>query len=365
MSVVGLLTALILGLAASFTPAESVLLGDLTLYEGSMVQLFSGHIPYIEFAYEHMPLSILPMAGAYFFSQFTGATFVLFFGLGSLMLLFATGEVVSRIGARIGVPDAGYRWVWIVAPILPLAMFRVDVLSVLLASLAILLAIRGRPGMSMLSTVGGILAKGWPVVGAASSWWMGRRREAAILIGGTAVLGVALVATPGFRSGRSFQGIHDETLVGGIVAMLRTAGGHDPGLINAAGAVYIQVGRWAIAATLVFGLTIAVWSLRVLRTRFSWVGGISLTAALTFALTLGSPLLSAQFVLWPMPFVALSGSRGARIALSAAGGLSMLLVGYWLPGSPWWHGLVVVRNLVLLMAAAYTMRDLQRHAMNS
>jgi hypothetical protein len=225
-----------------------------------------------------------------------------------------------------------------------------------------LLAMQNRPIASFLSTAGGILAKGWPIVGTASAWWRGKRKEAVFLIGGTALLGFALLATPGFRSSRTFVGVHQETLIGATIATARAVTGQDLGLVNAAGAIYIEVGRWALFATLAFGAALAVWSLRVLRTQFSWLGNVSLMAALAFSLILASPLLSAQFLLWPMPFVALSGSRNARIALSAAGGMSMLLVGYWLPGSAWWHGFVVARNVVLVAAAAFTMRDLQRHS---
>ncbi len=38
----------------------------------------------------------------------------------------------------------------------------------------------------------------------------------------------------------------------------------------------------------------------------------------------------------------------------------MLLVGYWLPGSAWWHAFVVARNAVLLLAAFLAMKDLRR-----
>ena len=325
-----------------------------------MERIFSGQIPYIGFSFEHLPLSAAPMALTYLLSQVTGISYVPLFGLLSLAMLFATGEIIVRIAARIGVNGAGIAWVFVVGPILPLIMFRVDPLSVLLASASVLLAIQGREAASSTALLGGVLAKGWPVVGTASDWWRGERRRATLLIGVTVVMATVLLSAPGFRSGREFAGIHQETLIGALVATIRGVTGNDIGLVGAAGATYVEVGNWAILATLAIGAVLAMWALLVLRSRFKWKASVSLSASLVFALILGSPLLSAQFLLWPMPFVAIAGSRNTRIALSVTGGMSMLLVGYWLPGSTWWHAFVVARNTLLIITAILAMRDLRR-----
>ncbi len=348
----------------TLTTATSPFFGDPALYEESMERAFSGQIPYIDFAFEHLPLSAAPMALVYVLSQATGLPYIPLFGLVSLAMLFATGEIVVRIATRVGVSGAGVAWVVVVGPILPLVMFRVDALSVLLASAGVLLAIQRRGPASLAATVGGILAKGWPVVGAASDWWRGKRGRAILLASGTVVMSAALLAAPGFRSGREFLGIHQETLIGALAATVRGITGNDIGLVGAAGATYVEIGAWAILVTLAIGASLAAWALLVLRTRFSWPGSLSLTTTLIFALILGSPLLSAQFILWPMPFVAVTGSRTTRVALSIAGGMSMLLVGYWLPGSTWWHGFVVARNMVLILAVILAMQDL-RHSLRA
>jgi hypothetical protein len=364
-ALVAVLVLVALTSLTSMTTATSPFFGDSTLYEKSMERAFSGQIPYIDFSYEHLPLSAVPMAIAYVLSQATGMSYIPLFGLVSLAMLFATGEIVVRIAKRTGVNGAGNAWVFVVGPILPLIMFRVDALSVLLASAGVLLAIQGREQASLAATFGGILAKGWPVVGAASDWWQGKRRQAILLASGTVLVGIALLTTPGFRSGREFVGIHQETLIGALVATERGLTGSDIGLVGAAGATYIEIGKWAILATFAFGAALAIWAVLALRSRFSWSGSLSLTTALIFALILGSPLLSAQFLLWPMPFVAVIGSRNTRIALSIAGGMSMLLVGYWLPGSTWWHAFVVARNTVLIFATIFAMQDLRRHSTNT
>lgn len=353
------LVALVLASITPFTAATTALFGDATLYETAMEKLFAGQIPYVDFPFEHLPLSAVPMALAYPIARVSGLPYTIAFAAVSLATLFATGEIIVRIADRIGVAGAGVRWVWIAGPIFPLVMFRVDALSVLLASVAVLLAIQHRELPSFASAAAGILAKGWPVVGAASDWWRGKRLRALALVGGTAAMGIALLAIPGFRSGREFAGIHQETIVGAFVVIGRAFAGSDLGLTDSAGAVYVAVGQWAVAATFAIGAIVGLLALLVLRRTFSWQGGISLTAALIFALLLGSPLLSAQFLLWPMSFVAIADSRRTAVALSVAGGMSMLLVGVWLPGSTWWHLFIVIRNIVLVVAAGFAMRDLQ------
>ncbi len=357
---VGLLIALVLGGIAAMTGATSPLLGDPRTYEESMAKLFAGQIPYVDFPFEHLPLSVLPMALVYVLSQATGLPYAAILALLSLAILFATGEIVVRIAAQMSVSGAGRRWVWLVGPILPLVIFRVDGLSVLLASSAVLLAIQQREFQSFASTIGGILARGWPVVGAASDWWRRKPARAIALAVGSALMGLSLLATPGFRSGREFVGIHQETIIGAIIATGRGIAGMDLGLVTAAGAVYVEVGQWALVVTFLVGIAMSALALLALRRRFSWPGSLSLTAALVFAIVLGSPLLSAQFVLWPMPFVAIVGSRYTRITLSVAGGMSMLLVGYWMPGSTFWHSFVVTRNVVLIVAAILALQDLRR-----
>ncbi len=359
------LVALILASITPFTAATTALFGDATLYETSMEKLFAGKMPYVDFPFEHLPLSAVPMALAYAIARVSCLPDSIIFACVCLATLFATGEIIVRIADRIGVKGAGVRWVWIAGPIFPLVMFRVDALSVLLASAAVLLAIQHRELPSFASSVAGILAKGWPVVGAASDWWRGKRLRAIGLVGGAAAMGIVLLAIPGFRSGREFVGVHQETIVGAFVVIGRAFAGSDLGLADSAGAVYVAVGQWAVAATFAIGAIVGLLALLVLRRAFSWQGSVSLTAALTFALLLGSPLLSAQFLLWPMPFVAIAGSKRTAVALSVAGGMSMLLVGVWIPGSTWWHAFIVARNIVLVVAVAYAMRDLRQISAHS
>ena len=351
------LTAIILAVGPGVLGRPTPLTADPHLYSEAMDHLFSGDIPYIDFAYEHLPLAIVPMAAAHIIAAPIGIPFGNPFTIVMLVIIFFSGVLVVRIGDELDLGDVGRRWVALMAPMLLIAPFRIDALSVMLATAAVYLAITGREGASLGAGMGAILSKGWPVVLAVADWWRGQRSRATGLVGFTVVVGALLLATPGFREGRSFVGVHQETLSGTLVIVWRMLLGSEAEIVNSAGAVYVETGVWALALNLLVGGAIALAALTVLRRSFSWQGGIALTGALTYAVLLASPLLSTQFLLWPIPFIALTGSRPARWLLTAAAAISVVLTGLWLPGTLWWHAAWLGRNVVLIAAAVYAVRD--------
>ena len=336
--------------------------GDSQLYAAAMDVMFRGEIPYLDFDFEHLPLTILPMAAAHAIAVVTGLPFTYSFMAITLAMTFVTGLLVARIGEDLGVGDAGRRWVMMVAPMLLIIPFRIDALSVMLTVAAVFYAIERHETASLAATIGAILSKGWPVVLAATDWWRGERRRARAVVVFTVALGVLLIATPGFRAARSFIGVHDETLSGSLVVVSRLLTGHDPQIVHSAGAEYVVAGTWAVLLNLAIGGAITLASLTVLRRAFSWRGGIALIAAMTYGVLLASPLLSAQFILWPIPFVALTGSRRGRVLLTTAASISVVLAAVWFPGTIWWHTGWLVRNLVLIAAAVQGVGDARRAA---
>lgn len=335
----------------------TVLTGDPRLYDESMEKLFSGAIPYVDFTFEHLPLAILPMALASMIASLTGLAFVYPFMILMLAMMFATGVLVVRIAGALDLGDVGLRFVVMVAPMLLIIPYRVDALSVLLAVAAIWYAVASKEGRSLAAALGAILAKGWPVVLAGADWWRGKQARAALLVGFTGLMVGLLSLTDGFRAGREFVGVHEETLSGTLVIVGRLAVGNEPQIVDSAGALYVVTGTWALVFNLAVGAIIAIAALSVLRHRFSWQGGVALTGALTYGVLLASPLLSTQFMMWPIPFVALTGSRRAQILLTAAGVLSVALTAVWFPQTLWWHTGWLIRNLVLVAAAIYGVRD--------
>lgn len=351
------LSALILAVGPGALGHPTPLTADPHLYSEAMERLFAGGTPYVDFPFEHLPLAIGPMAAAHIVAALTGIAYGNPFIIVMLGIIFVSGVLVVRIGDELKLEGVGLRWVVMMAPMLLIAPFRIDALSVMLAVAAVYLAMTSREGASLGAAMGAILAKGWPVVLAVPDWWRGERRRAIGLVSFTMAVAALLLATPGFREGRSFVGVHQETLSGTVVIVWRLVSGSGAGIVNSAGAVYVETGVWAAAFNLLVGASIALAALTVLRRTFSWRGGIALTGALTYAVLLASPLLSTQFLLWPIPFVALTGSRLGRWLLTAAAALSVALTGIWLPGTLWWHVGWLGRNLLLVAAAVYGVRD--------
>lgn len=334
--------------------------GDPHVYEAQMELVFSGQRPYFDFRFEHLPVTLVPMALAYAASAATGLAYAWPLLVVNLAMVFATGVFLVRIGNALGIAHAGQRFSVMAAPMLLIIPFRLDALSALLAVAAVWYAIAGRERWSMAATVGGILAKGWPAVLAATDWWRDERRRARLLVVSTVAVGLVMLALPGFRAGRSFDGVHQETVSGSIVIVARLLMGVDAGIVHWAGAEYVEAGGYAVLVNLAVGAVIAVSALRVVRGTFTWEGGIALTAALTYAVLLASPLLSAQFVWWPLPFVALVGARRGQIALTAAAALSVTLVAVWTPEALWWHSGWLVRNALLVAGAVFAVADVRQ-----
>lgn len=333
---------------------STVLAADTQIFREHMARLFSGQLPYIDFPFEHFPLAIAPMAIGNAVAPSANGLFTVVFAVVMFGVLAATGAIVQRTGSLIGVPNGGRRWILLTAFLLPLVLFRVDPVSVFFVALALLLAVNDRQPASAASLFAGIAAKGWPVVLVPVMWWRGHRRQAVLVVFFTAVLAGALLATPGFRSGRSFVGVHQETVSGSILVLARLLRGEPSGLVDAAGAVYVEAGVLALLTNLAVGGSLAIAGLFALRHRFTMKAGIALSATLTFAVMFASPLLSAQFLLWPTPFLALVSTRWARLLFVAASIITIGLLTIWSPSSTPWHIGLVLRNGALLGAAALT-----------
>ncbi len=355
------LAASLAALVVVFLPVAfghpTVYSGDPRVYSAAMELMFDGELPYMDYRFEHLPLTIIPMALAHVLAVLTGLPFSYPFMIIMLGMVFVTARLVARIADDLGLGDAGLRFVLMVTPMLVIIPFRVDALSVMLAVAGVFYAIRGRETASLAAAIGAVAAKGWPVVLAAADWWRDQRRRAMVLIGATVAMGLLLLATPGFRAGRSFVGVHEETLSGSLVITWRLLLGNEPQIIDSAGALYTEAGSWTLLLNLAVGAVIGFAALTVVRRAFSWQGAVALTGALTCAVLLASPLLSTQFVLWPIPFIALTGSRRNQAALTIVALISVFLTGVWFPGELWWHAGWLTRNLLLVLVGVLAVID--------
>ena len=130
-------------------------------------------------------------------------------------------------------------------------------------------------------------------------------------------------------------------------------------LVAAAGATYLAAPRQVAIVQLGVGLVLFVLVLSQLLASDRSQTYLTL-GLLTICGIVGSPLLSAQFLLWPSVFLALQPSKIVRILLLAAGALSTSIVAFFtlLTDSPTlWFAVVTLRNVILFLIIAVGLRS--------
>jgi hypothetical protein len=338
-----------LGLALTDTPLSE----DPKLYFDRVQDVVSGGVPYVHTELEHLPVSFVPMIMAWYLGGSSGIpAFTLVFAILMSIALYVSASAVRKVGIELGVDGADWSFLLIASPLFPLVVFRNDAVSVALTGLGLLALVRGGVSKGTLLTGIAIAAKGWPLVLSVGAWWRGHRLAAASLAVWTGSLILTLLAMPGFRAGRSFGGIHFETVLGSLVGFVRSARGDSLGLFEAAGAVYIDVPTMTVFFQAGLGLAVlAFFSWRLMRRTPTWERIIRLSAGITLCLLLGSPLFSAQFVLWPLLFVALVPSKTVRWGAATVSLLTVVYVALWPGLFSWtsvWMALIVIRNILVV-----------------
>lgn len=337
--------------AAAFP--EAVLAGDALDYRGLMVQMFSGKVPYLEMAYPHLPVMLVPMAAAWLIGGSENLQAYAFaLAAVSTAIVVATGLVLRKIEAGFGIADLTLRWLLLVVPLLPFLLFRNDSWVVFLAVAGILLASQGRKLASVLVLGAGSLAKGWPGLWAPFEWKRGSR-WAALSIAAFTLASFAILVSPPLQAAQDSRGTHTETVGGSFTGLARSANGDDL-LLERSAAVYIRGPWWLLAANIAIGGLIAASALRGLRSSFEWGRAWRLMGALTAALIIASPFFSTQYVAWLSPFAAVD--RRATSLMLPVNTASLVLLISWhemFEGKVWWWGLLVVRNVLFVLVGLY------------
>lgn len=325
--------------------------GDPLVYYERTAELFSGVTPYLEGEFEHLPLMLVPMLGAWALGgssgpmEFRGAwvllTAVAILGLGVMFRVIDT----DRRGTAV-------RWLIVSSPLMPLVLFRTEPWLLLPVVFAILSFLRGNRIGAGLGTLSGVLAKGWPLL---FVWWAWSRRWRTwvVAVASVSVAALAAVAlTPGFSSGRAFDGLHSESFGGALSGLVESVRGTGPRVFVAAGAVYVDAPSW-VALVGVVGLAIIAWHLwRVGRARDEAMPLV--LGALLAGAMLALPLQSTQFLWWLAPFVAFTRRISTLVgymAICTAGAIGLATFEAVFSGSALWFGLVVVRNIGLFGVA--------------
>lgn len=328
------------------------LVSDVNAYERISDAVWGGGLPYVDVPIEHLPVSALAILVIGGFSELTGFPMWILWPLAMSACFVATTLTLDRVALADGY---GFRFVVVAAPLLPLALYRIEPWVVLITVLGVAAWAGSRVTSATILTIAGALAKGWPVVIAGIGWRLGRRTVAvvSVVLSGLALL--AMTAVDGFRSGRTFEGIHSETMVGSIALVVRHLTDSPLELVRTAGAIYVDVPSvWVIINALpglaVIGL--GVWAML----RSNGARLLEATGLVTAGIVLASPLASTQFIWWLAPFAAFAVVRVRRSYMLAAT-IGLLTVSVYEIDSAWWSVAVLACNVVLYTSVALWLRS--------
>jgi hypothetical protein len=265
------------------------------------------------------------------------------------------------------------------AVLAPFVYFRIDLLSVLLATGAMALAVRRREraGGTLLGL--SVFTKVWPLALVPVLLALGKRRSAmwagAVVAAGTVAWvawagpkGLVQVAT--FRSANGWQ---IESVVGSVVRLFSSA---RPTLDQGAWRIG-TIPLWAelLLATATLALLGLAWSATNARRRVAGgdgttfhAAGVAGTASLAAvsAVLVCSPLLSMQYVTWLFPWVAIAVARGEqrleRVALlvTLLSTVTILQFDRLVQGSGFAQAVLLCRNASLVFLVVLSFRALLR-----
>jgi hypothetical protein len=243
--------------------------------------------------------------------------------------------------------------------------FRLDLISIALAALAIALVHRGRERSGGVILAASILAKLWPIT--LLPLLLVRRRWRALRwsVAGLALGAMAWVSWGGLSGPaqvltfRHARGWHVQSLIGNLVDILSEA----PTVLEQGTLRVGSVPLWA-RSLLLAGLVICssvIWLHCSRRPQFAnGLGALSAVAALlVFA-----PLLSDQYVFWLFPWAAIASAEGDRdvVLTCFLVGVATTAIGLVLAFTALAPTLVLLRNVFLVVVMVDAIRRLRRKA---
>jgi len=329
--------------------------GDPTLYGDTASSILAGGVPYLDVTVEHLPVLLVPILAVGLLSLITSTSFAALWPLVTIAVVVAT----VAFAGRIQLVDGYQRRIAVaMLPMLPLIIYRLEIYVVLLTLVALASFASSWYRAGSIWTLLGVLAKGWPIALVAIPFRKKHKGLAIGTLGATAAALGLIVLLPGFQQGRSFSGIHSETVVGDLILVFRNLVGTDLGLIRAAGATYVSAPASAVivnAAIAIPIIGVAIWA--VFHTSRT-VHLVSVVGLGVMGIILLSPLFSTQFVFWLVPFVVVLSGRSRAIYIVAAA-LSTTTVAFWNPNEAWWAFGVLARNVVFLALALVWIQELK------
>jgi len=340
-SVLSLLASIMLIELSRDWPKPTPIAGDPTLYGEIAESILNGGVPYADVTVEHLPVLLVPILLVGLATRALSSSYAALWPLITMGVVVFTVFISGRITL---VRDYQRRFAFAVLPMLPLIIYRLEIYVVLLVVLALAAFGARRYNSGSIWTFLGILAKGWPITLVGIPFRKEHRFVATAIVGLSVLILGAVSLMPGFQQGRSFEGIHTETIVGNAILVYRHLTGGDLGLIGVAGATYVSAPVAAVVLNALIAAPILViaivYTFRTTNvTRLVAIAGLATTGIIAL-----SPLFSAQFMFWLTPFVVLLGSRSRRTYVVAAA-LSTAVAAFWNPFEAWWAIEVLLRNI--------------------
>jgi hypothetical protein len=336
---------------------KSALVEDLDAYEALASEVRSGGIPYVDINAEHLPVALAAMVVVGWVSELIGWAYWILWVPAMIVCFVVSATYVARLepGGSLGM-----RYLVAASPLLPLVLFRVEPLIGLFVAVGVAAWLGGRTAAGTAWTAVATFGKGWPITLLAIPF----KREGAhrsLIAAGVLVAGLAaVVALPGFRAAREFEGVHSETVIGSLLLGVRQIAGSDLGLIHSAGAVYIEAQVWQVALNSAIGIAVIALAVALLGRSGSDQRVLLLSVGLlVFGVILASPLFSTQFLFWPALFVA-AADRDTRRWYFAAGVCGLALVTVFEPDDKWWAVVDIAKNAFVAVVVMRLARSIHQ-----
>jgi len=352
-------------------------LSDVGGYQQYAELIRHGGVPYRDFAFEYPPAALAPMYVASFMSWSYATSFAILMGV-------CGAGCIALIAAALRSVEASRERIWAalllfgVSPLVLGSLFdtRYDLWPALLAVAGLAALVRERPLLSGSLLGLGFAAKLWPGVllpVAAIHLWRRRGSDAAlyalaaaVVVAAACFIPFAVVAPGGLRaslSGQLDRPLQVESLGAAILMAAQHLGMRPLATITSHGAQALSGRGAGLAALLSTAAEIAtvlgVWVAYAGRRTREREAALLAAGATVVALVAFDKVLSPQYLIWLVPFVALAGGKrgiAAAVLLLVALGLTQT----WFPDDYWqlanahaapWSWLLLARDLSLVALA--------------
>ena len=316
---------------------EASLFEDVRAYHEYATKIVNGEVPYRDFAVEYpigaLPFFLIPRLVASSLGAYRWAFAVEMIAIDAWLSWMVAERSERTVGRKRGL--AWYTVGLASLGALPIARF--DLAPAALAFAAAMAWGKGKGGLGGVTAGIGGLVKLFPIVVAAPAWFRGSRRGVLAMIG-IVIVGAGAWAGLGgagtFRSLRyhSGRGLEIESLYAGVLMMLARPMGislaHD---FNHSSVELIAPGAKGFAAVAPAIQIAAIFGVLVACQKGGQEGVPRSAGACVLGFALFGKVLSPQYLLWILPFVASLDGRGGRWGrpLFVAAGILTSLIYFW------------------------------------